>query len=89
MTGCSAAGREETLLALFVLVAFLFTMMGILELAGRASCPGSPRAFRRGLDARVFSAALGRSSLFPGDSAAATGLRDLESIRQLLSSPVF
>jgi len=79
---------EETLLALFVLMAFLFAMMGMLELARSRVMARLAARFQAGLDARVFSAALSRSSLFPGDPAAAAGLRDLESIRQLLSSPV-
>ena len=62
---------EETLLALFVLMAFLFAMMGMLELARSRVMARLAARFQAGLDARVFSAALSRSSLFPGDPAAA------------------
>ncbi|MEZ5731655.1 MAG: type I secretion system permease/ATPase [Paracoccaceae bacterium] len=79
---------EETLLALFVLMAFLFATMGLLELARSRVMARLAARFQASLDARVFSASLARSALFPGDAAAATGLRDLESIRQLLASPV-
>lgn len=79
---------EETLLALFILMAFLFAMMGLLELARSRVMARLAARFQAKLDARVFAATLSRSSLFPGDPVAATGLRDLESVRQLLSSPV-
>ncbi|MDI3338346.1 type I secretion system permease/ATPase [Defluviimonas aestuarii] len=80
---------EETLLALFALVAFLFAMMGLLDLArGRVMARAAGR-YQSALEARVFSAVLQRSALHPGDPVAATGLRDLDAIRQLLASPVF
>ena len=80
---------EETLLALFVLVAFLFLMMGLLDLArGRVMTRLAAR-FASALEARVFSASLTRSALRPDDSLAAVGLRDLEAIRQFLAAPVF
>ncbi|GAB4386172.1 type I secretion system permease/ATPase [Albidovulum sp.] len=80
---------NETLLALFVLVAFLFAMMGVLDLArGRVASRLAAR-FQAALDRRVFAAALARSALRPDDALAATGLRDLETIRQFLASQVF
>ena len=80
---------EETLAALFALVAFLFLMMGLLDLArGRVMARLAAR-FQARLDRRVFNAALSRSSLLPGDPAAAAALRDLEAIRALVAAPVF
>lgn len=77
---------EETLLALSVLVAFLFLMMGILDWArGRVLARAGAR-MQDTLDQRVFSAAL-RKSLRQGQTTAATGLRDLEAMQRLLSSP--
>ncbi|MDD9717271.1 type I secretion system permease/ATPase [Dinoroseobacter sp. PD6] len=77
---------EETLLALSVLVAFLFLMMGILDWArGRVLARAGAR-MQDTLDQRVFSASL-RKSLRQGQTTAATGLRDLESMQRLLSSP--
>lgn len=77
---------EETLLALSVLVAFLFLMMGLLDWArGRVLARVGAR-LQDTLDQRVFSAAL-RKSLRQGQTTAATGLRDLESMQRLLSSP--
>lgn len=80
---------EETLLALFILVIFLFVVMGLIDAArGRVMARLSAR-FQAALEARVFRASIARAALLPGDPAAHFGLRDLESIRQLLSSPVF
>lgn len=80
---------EETLLALVILVIFLFAVMGLLDVArGRVMARLSAR-FQALLEARVFRAAIARAAAQPGDPAATFGLRDLESIRQLLSSPVF
>lgn len=80
---------EETLAALFVLVVFLFAMMGLLDVArGRVMARIAAR-FQASLDRRVFTASLARAALVPGDQAASTGLRDLEAIRQLLAAPVF
>jgi ATP-binding cassette subfamily C protein len=80
---------EETLLALFILVAFLFAMMGVLDAARARVMVRLAARFQAVLEARVFRASLERSALYPGDAPAAMGLRDLESIRQLLAAPVF
>lgn len=80
---------EETLAALFALIVFLFAVMGLLDLArGRVMARLAAR-FQARLERRVFTAALARAALVPGDPAAAAGLRDLEAIRALLSAPVF
>ncbi|WP_424975814.1 type I secretion system permease/ATPase [Dinoroseobacter sp. S124A] len=77
---------EETLLALSALVAFLFLMMGLLDWArGRVLARAGAR-MQDTLDQRVFSASL-RKSLREGQTTAATGLRDLEAMQRLLSSP--
>lgn len=78
---------EETLVALVILVTFLFLMMGILDYArGRVLARVGAR-FQTTLDHRVFSAALRQAGLAAGRSGPNTGLRDLESIQRLLSSP--
>ncbi len=80
---------EETLAALFALVVFLFLMMGLLDIArGRVMARLAARLQAR-LDRRVFTAALSRSTLLPGDPAAASAPRDLEAIRALVAAPVF
>jgi ATP-binding cassette subfamily C protein len=78
---------EATLVALSVLVIFLYGMMGILDyVRGRVMGRVAAR-FQAALDLRVFDAVLKRSAVQP-DELAQTGLRDLESIQRFMSSPV-
>jgi ATP-binding cassette, subfamily C, bacterial len=79
---------EATLVALLVLVAFLYTIMGILDYArGRITARAGAR-FQERLDRRVFAAALSRNAIRPNDAVAQAAQRDLESIQRLLSSPM-
>ncbi len=81
------SGSVETLIALSILVTFLFAMMGILDYArGRVMSKVAAR-FQSRLDGRVFDAVIRKTALGP-DPSANTGLRDLESVQRLLSSPV-
>ena len=75
---------EETLLALFILMAFLFGMMGILDFVrGRVLARAGAR-FQTLMDSRVFDAVL-RRSVAPGDRARPnTAARDLDAVRQLV-----
>lgn len=78
----------ETLTALFVLVVFLFLMMGLLDLArGRVMARVGAR-FQARLESRVFAAVIRRTAAYPGDPVAMAGLRDLEAVQKLLASPV-
>jgi len=79
---------EETLVALIALVAFLYLMMGLLDYArGRVMARAGAR-FQARLDPRVFSAVLDASrGRDAADPATKTGLRDLESVQRLFSSP--
>ena len=78
---------EATLLALTLLVAFLYGIMGILDYSrGRIMARAGAR-FQAALDHRVFDAMIRRSAVAP-DPAAQTGLSDLESVQRLISSPV-
>lgn len=77
----------ETLLALSVLVAFLYGMMGILDFVrGRVMGRVGAR-FQAGLDRRVFAAVLKATTLNRAPRQAATGLRDLEAVQRLITSP--
>ena len=79
---------EETLVALFVLVAVLFALMGILDYArGRVLARFGAR-FQTDLDDRVFRAVLKRSLSPKFRNAPVAGLRDLETIQATLTSPV-
>ncbi|MEL6607935.1 MAG: type I secretion system permease/ATPase [Pseudomonadota bacterium] len=76
---------EETLIALSILVAFLYGTMGLLDYA-RGRIMGRVGArFQSALDHRVFQAVLRKAAVDPKPS---TGLRDLEAVQRLLSSPV-
>ena len=77
-----------TLLALFILMTFLFLMMGVLDhVRGRIMARVGAR-FQDRLDRRVFAAAMRRLAIAPNDPMASNAQRDLESIQRLLSSPV-
>ena len=78
---------EETLVALSLLVAFLYGIMGILDYSrGRIMARAGAR-FQSALDRRVFDAMVRRSAVAQ-DPSAQTGLSDLESVQRLISSPV-
>ncbi|WP_417720255.1 type I secretion system permease/ATPase [Salipiger sp.] len=78
---------EATLIALSVLVVFLYGMMGLLDYArGRVMARVAAR-FQARLDLRVFDAVMRRAAIQP-DELSATGLKDLESVQRLMSSPV-
>ncbi|WP_158965290.1 type I secretion system permease/ATPase [Chachezhania sediminis] len=78
---------EATLLALTLLVAFLYGIMGILDYTrGRIMARAGAR-FQSALDHRVFDAMIRRSAV-SRDPAAQTGLADLESVQRLIASPV-
>ncbi len=80
---------EETLIALLLLVAFLYVMMGLLDYArGRITARAGAR-FQDALDRRVFDAALARLTVRPSDRLAQGAQGDLESIQRLLTSPTF
>ena len=78
---------EETLFALTVLVAFLYLMMGLLDYARGRILARIGARFQNLLDPRVFHAVLAAAPQ-PGVRAEpATGLRDLEAVQRMLSSP--
>lgn len=78
----------ETLVALSVLVAFLFLAMGVLDHARARIMARVGARLQDRLDRRVFSAAVHRLTLTPGDPSALAAQRDLEALRQLWASPV-
>jgi PrtD family type I secretion system ABC transporter len=78
---------EATLLALSLLVVFLYGMMGLLDYARAGILSRAGARFQAALDQRVFSAMVRRSAIAK-DPVAETGLRDLEAIQGLISSPV-
>jgi len=78
---------EETLIALSLLVLFLYGVMGILDYTrGRIMARVGAR-FQAQLDRRVFDAVVRKSAVAP-DMRTQSGLADLESIQRFLTSPV-
>ncbi|EAR49707.1 type I secretion system ATPase [Oceanicola granulosus HTCC2516] len=77
----------ETLIALSVLVAFLYGMMAILDYTRGRVMGRIGARFQSRLDRRVFSAVLRASTLNRAPKEAQTGLRDLESVQRLITSP--
>ncbi|MEO0937653.1 MAG: type I secretion system permease/ATPase [Pseudomonadota bacterium] len=78
---------EETLLALSLLVIFLYGVMGILDYTrGRIMARVGAR-FQAKMDRRVFDAVVRKSAVAP-DLQTQSGLSDLESVQRLLTSPV-
>lgn len=82
------SGRSlETLIALTVLIAFLFTIMGLLDYARSRIMARAGARFQARLDRRVFDAVV-RVSSTKSTEVAQSGLRDLEAIQRFMSSPV-
>lgn len=79
---------EETLVALAVLVAFLYLMMGVLDYArGRVMARIAAR-LQSTLEGRVFDASL-RQAAVARDGTATNALRDLDSVQRFVGAPVF
>lgn len=78
----------ETLVALSVLVGFMFLMMGILDYARGRVMSRIGAQFQTDLDERVFNAAMRARATGRVPAEAATGQRDLQSVQQAITSPV-
>jgi ATP-binding cassette subfamily C protein len=79
---------EATLVALSVVVLFLFLIMGVLDHARSRVMAVAGARIQEQLDARVFDAALQRQLQRPGDPLALSAQQDLEAIQRLWASPV-
>ena len=81
------SGSEETLLALSILVVFLYAVMGIMDhTRGRIMARVGAR-FQDALDRRVFDAVVRKSAVAP-DTKTTGSLADLEAVQRLISAPV-
>ncbi|WP_424933024.1 type I secretion system permease/ATPase [Amaricoccus macauensis] len=78
----------ETLVALTMLIGALFAFMGVLDFARARIAARIGAKLQSRLDGRVFNAILRRSVHSGERSKPATGLKDLESVQRLLSSPI-
>lgn len=79
---------EATLVALSLLVTFLFVAMGLLDHARGRIMARIGAAMQDKLDRRVFSAAVRRLTLVPNDQVGLAAQRDLEAVQRLWASPV-
>ncbi|MCL6285233.1 type I secretion system permease/ATPase [Ruegeria sp. 2012CJ41-6] len=80
---------EETLVALFSLMAFLFLAMGLLDWSRGRLLARMGARFQAGLDRRVFSAMLMKASLHRDEKKSENQLKDLESVQRFYASPTF
>ncbi|NTT87797.1 type I secretion system permease/ATPase [Tabrizicola fusiformis] len=83
-----ASRSEATLVALSLLVAFLFITMGVLEYSRGRILARIGAQLQDRLDYQVFSAAHRRLVQAPGDPAALAAQRDLEALQRFWASPV-
>ena len=79
---------EATLVALSILVLFLFLAMGLLDHARARLLARIGVRLQARLDRRVFEAALARASAAPGDPLTASAQRDLEAMQRFWTSPI-
>jgi ATP-binding cassette, subfamily C, bacterial len=83
------AGRSEaTLIALTMLMAGLYGVMGLLDYARGRLAARLGATFQARLDAQVFELGLGRALVSGERGRPWSGLRDLEAVQRLLGSPV-
>ena len=83
---------EETLVALFAVVAFLFLVMGIMDWARGRILTRIGAGFQANLDRRVFEAMVKKASIDQDPDETATQgheLKDLEAIQSFYGSSVF
>ncbi len=78
---------EETLVALSLLVVFLYATMGILDFTRGRIMARIGAQFQADLDRRVFDAVVRKSAVDP-DQKTSAGLHDLEAIQRLIVSPI-
>ncbi|MER5171938.1 type I secretion system permease/ATPase [Thioclava sp. GXIMD2076] len=83
-----ASRAEETLASLFLLVVFLFTVMGLLDFVRSRLMSRVAKRLMGRLEERVFAAVLRRNALNPEDLVSSLGLSDLDAVQKLLNSRV-
>lgn len=77
----------ETLIALSVLVTYMYAMMGLMEYVRSRVMARIGARFQARLDERVFSATMRASAVTRPMRQAQSGQRDLESVQRLITSP--
>jgi len=79
---------ESTLVALTVLIAALYGIMGVLDYARGRIAARVGALIQTRLDPRVFEAGLSRALVSNERGRPWTGLRDLEAVQKFMASPV-
>ena len=79
---------EETLVALSLIAAAMFAIMGMLDHARGQILARIGAGMQAGLDLRVHDAAQRRLALMPGDIGSMTAQRDLDALSRPWASPV-
>jgi ATP-binding cassette, subfamily C, bacterial len=79
---------EATLVALTLLIAVLFAIMGLLDHARGRLAARIGATFQTRLDGTMFRAGLRKALGADGRARSASGLRDVEAVQRLLGSPV-
>lgn len=82
------SGSEATLVALFVIVGFLYLMMGLLDGVRSRVLTRIGARFQSDLEKRVFNAAIRRSSIAQQDPGKSRPMDDLTAIQRFLASPM-
>lgn len=83
-----ASRSVETLTALFLLVVFLFILMGVIDVARNRIMARVAARFQERLEGRVFTASLQDGSATGSEAVMRGGMRDLEAVQRLIGSPV-
>lgn len=78
----------ETLIALSVIVGFMYLMMGILDYARGRIMGRIGAQFQTDLDERVFNATLTARATGRTPAEAATGQQDLQAVQRAITAPV-
>lgn len=79
---------EETLIALTLLVVYLYLMMGLLNFVRGRVLTRIGAKYQAALEKRVFSAVMEKASRGYQGEVVQVALRDLEAIQKTLSSPI-
>nr|WP_246301820.1 type I secretion system permease/ATPase [Rhizobium rhizolycopersici] len=82
-----ASRSEATLVALTGLIVGLFAIMGVLDHIRSRLAARVGAKFQARFDKRVFDAVLDRTTLHSRGISTLTGMRDLDAIQKVLSSP--
>ena len=83
-----ASRSVATLMALTVLIACLYALMGVLDYARGRVAARMGAEFQARLDTRVFESGLTRALMSGERGRPWSGLRDLEAVQRFMSSPV-